>query len=76
VIQERVADAVRYARCKNRSHNALPQPNFVPVMPSMSRKTHSSGASPSTSDAVCGPVDLIVKAMVPFPFYYCERREA
>jgi hypothetical protein len=24
-------------------HNAMPQPNFVPVIPSVSRKTHSNG---------------------------------
>jgi hypothetical protein len=27
----------------------MPQPNFVPVMPSTSRNTQSSGVSPSTS---------------------------
>jgi len=35
---------------------------FVPVMPSMSRKTHSSGASPSTSTPCVVPLTLIVKA--------------
>jgi len=30
-------------------HSAMPQPNFVPVMPSTSRNTQRSGVSPSTS---------------------------
>src|SRR5712691_8735171 len=34
-------------------HSAMPQPNFVPVMPRVSRKTHSSGISGLTS-TVCG----------------------
>jgi hypothetical protein len=29
--------------------SAMPQPNFVPVMPSTSRSTQSSGVSPATS---------------------------
>src|SRR5829696_7737324 len=30
-------------------HNAMPQPNLVPVMPRLSRKTQSSGVLGSTS---------------------------
>src|SRR5258708_28801195 len=30
-------------------HSAMPQPNFVPVMPSTSRSVHSSGVSCGTS---------------------------
>src|SRR5579864_9769293 len=38
------------ARCTVQApHRALPQPYFVPVSPSLSRSTHSSGMSPSTS---------------------------
>ena len=33
-------------------HNAMPQPNFVPVMPSVSRRYQRRGISPTTS-AVC-----------------------
>jgi hypothetical protein len=29
--------------------SAIPQPNFVPVIPSTSRNTHNRGVSPSTS---------------------------
>src|SRR6516225_1184314 len=42
-------------------HSAMPQPNFVPVMPSTSRNTQRSGVSPSTStliDAVCVAIDF------------------
>src|SRR3954449_6500471 len=45
----------------------MPQPNFVPVMPSTSRKTHRSGVSPSTSTLCVLPLILIVKAMVCSP---------
>ena len=33
-------------------HCAMPQPNFVPVMPSMSRSTHSSGMSAGASNVL------------------------
>ena len=47
VMQERVAAP---SMCTVQApHSAIPQPNFVPVMPSTSRKTQSSGKSPSTS---------------------------
>jgi hypothetical protein len=44
-------------------HSAKPQPNFVPVMPSTSRKTHRSGVSPSTSTSCVRPLTLMVMAM-------------
>jgi hypothetical protein len=44
-------------------HSAMPQPNFVPVMPSTSRNTHKSGVSPSTSTVRSTPLILIVVAM-------------
>ena len=34
-------------------HSAMPQPNLVPVMPSVSRRTQSSGMAGTTS-TVCG----------------------
>ena len=34
-------------------HIAMPQPNLVPVMLSVSRRTHSSGIS-GTASTVCG----------------------
>ena len=47
VVQERVALP---SICKVRAPpSAMPQPNFVPVMPSPLRNTQSSGVSPSTS---------------------------
>jgi hypothetical protein len=42
--------------------SAMPQPNFVPVMPSTSRNTQSSGVSPSTSTLCVLPLTLMVKA--------------
>src|SRR6266404_9017400 len=44
--------------------SAMPQPNFVPVMPSTSRNTHKRGVSPSTSTVRSAPLTLIVMAMV------------
>ena len=62
VMQERVATP---STCTVQApHSAMPQPNFVPVMPSTSRSTQSSGVSPSTS-TLCGiPLMLMVKAMM------------
>jgi hypothetical protein len=37
----------------------VPQPYFVPVIPSTSRNTHSSGVSPSTSTLCFVPLTLI-----------------
>ena len=39
---------------------AMPQPNFVPVMPSVSRSTHNSGVSPSTSTVLSLPLTVNV----------------
>src|ERR1700716_591633 len=39
-------------------HNAMPQPNLVPVRPSVSRSTHSNGMSGSTSTSVSLPLTL------------------
>jgi hypothetical protein len=47
VMQERTAEPSRST--VQAPHSAMPQPNFVPVMPSTSRNTHKSGVSPSTS---------------------------
>src|SRR6516225_4856667 len=44
-------------------HWAMPQPYFVPVMPSTSRNTHSSGVSPPTSTSCLVPLTLIEKVM-------------
>src|SRR6516225_1937499 len=41
-------------------HSAMPQPYLVPVRPTMSRNTHSSGISPSTSRVVFLPLRLSV----------------
>src|SRR6185312_10608205 len=45
-------------------HWAMPQPYLVPVIPSTSRNTQSSGVSPSTSMSCCAPLILMVKGMV------------
>src|SRR5262249_48361063 len=44
-------------------HKALPQPNFVPVIPSTSRKTQSKGMSPSTSTSCSLPLTFILKVI-------------
>src|SRR5581483_10508809 len=36
-------------------HSAIPQPNLVPVIPSVSRKTHNSGICGETSTVCCLP---------------------
>jgi hypothetical protein len=47
VMQERVASP---SMCTvHAPHKAMPQPNFVPVIPIVSRKTHSSGILGLTS---------------------------
>jgi hypothetical protein len=50
-------------------HNAMPQPNFVPVMPSTSRNTQRSGVSLSTSTLCVLPLTLMAKAMASSPFH-------
>src|SRR5215203_59712 len=47
-------------------HSAMPQPNFVPVMPSTSRNTQRSGVSPSTSTVCICPLTLRVEVMTSF----------
>src|SRR5262249_9658215 len=44
-------------------HCAMPQPYLVPVMPSTSRNTQSSGVPPSTSTSCLVPLTLIEKVM-------------
>src|SRR5262249_8137452 len=43
-------------------HRAMPQPNFVPVMPSTSRSTHKSGVSSATSTLCVFPFTLRLMA--------------
>jgi hypothetical protein len=63
VMQERVAMP---SMCTvHAPHSDMPQPNFVPVMPSTSRSTHNSGVSPSTSTLCIVPLTLMVKGMAP-----------
>jgi hypothetical protein len=50
-------------------HKAMPQPNFVPVIPSTSRNAHNSGVSPSTSTLCVLPLTLMAKAMASSPFH-------
>ena len=45
-------------------HSAMPQPNFVPVMPNTSRNTQRSGVSPSTSTLYVLPLTRSVNVMV------------
>src|ERR1700704_2848458 len=48
-------------------HNAMPQPNLVPVRPSVSRSTHSNGMSGSTSTSVSLPLTLSLIIAPPAP---------
>src|SRR6266851_5104538 len=61
VIHERVATPSTWT--VQAPQSAMPQPNFVPVIPSTSRNTHKSGVSPSTSTVRSRPLTLIVVAM-------------
>src|ERR1700720_2486375 len=54
VIHERIGWPLRWT--VHAPHSAIPQPNLVPVRPSVSRKTQSSG--------ICGTTSTIW----PFPF--------
>ena len=58
---------VRTARPSSRTvhapHAEMPQPNFVPVRPSVSRSAHRSGISGSTSSACSLPLTVIAIAM-------------
>ena len=56
VMQERVASpSICTVQAPQR---AMPQPNFVPVMPSVSRKTHNSGIFGGTSTDCCLPLTI------------------
>ena len=61
VVQERVATPSTWT--VQAPQSAIPQPNFVPVMPSTSRNTHKRGVSPSTSTVRARPLTLIVVAI-------------
>ncbi len=64
VMQERTASPFRCT--VHAPQSAMPQPNLVPVMPSVSRKIQSNGISGLTS-TVCGElfkVNLIVAMAV------------
>src|SRR6476661_799797 len=65
VMQERVGSPLTYT--VQAPHSAIPQPNFVPVIPSTSRSTQRSGVSPSTSTLCLFPLILMTKAMVSSP---------
>ena len=55
--QERMATP---SRCTVQApHCAMPQPYFVPPMPSVSRNTHNSGVSGSTSTSCRRPLTVI-----------------
>jgi hypothetical protein len=62
VMQERVATPSIWT--VQAPQSAIPQPNFVPVIPSTSRSTQSSGVSPSTSTVRSTPLTLILNGMV------------
>ena len=49
LIAEELEVDLKQVRLEHAPQSAMPQPNFVPVMPSTSRSTQSSGVSPSTS---------------------------
>src|ERR1700722_17014414 len=56
VMQERVASP---SICTVQApHRAIPQPNFVPVMPRVSRRTHNSGIFGGTSTDCCLPLRI------------------
>jgi hypothetical protein len=70
VMQDRVAAP---STCTVQApHGAWPQPNLLPVMPSTSRSTHSSGVSTSTSWGV--PLIFNVKAMAASRVAACINR--
>jgi len=48
--------------------SAIPQPNFVPVMPARRATPRRSGVSPSTSTLCVFPLILMTKAMATSPF--------
>src|SRR4051794_10491016 len=48
-------------------HNDMPQPNLVPVMPSVSRRTHNSGIAGATSTVWALPFRVNFTAAIPDP---------
>ena len=62
VTQERMGWPLRCT--VQQPHSAMPQPNLVPVMPSESRKTHSSGICGETSTVWGFPFRVKVTAIV------------
>src|SRR3984893_11297590 len=48
-------------------HNAMPQPNLVPVRPGRERSTHSNGLSGATSTSVSLPLTLSLITAPPAP---------
>src|SRR4029077_18565845 len=65
VVHERVASP---STCTVQApQSAIPQPNFVPVSPSVSRKTQSSGVSGLTSTECACPFTLISMVAIPHP---------
>jgi hypothetical protein len=61
VMQDRVASPLMCT--VHAPHNAIPQPNLVPVMFSVSRSTQSSGICGSTSTVVDFPFRVKVTAI-------------
>src|SRR5215471_14782223 len=61
VMQERVASPLMCT--VHAPQRAMPQPNFVPVMSRVSRRTHSSGICGSTSTVVDLPFSVKVTAI-------------
>ena len=61
VMHERVASPLMCT--VHAPHSAMPQPNFVPVMFSVSRSTQSSGMSGLTSTEVALPFKVKLIAM-------------
>src|SRR2546430_10468864 len=62
--QERMASPLRWT--VQAPQSAMPQPYLVPVRPSVSRNTHSSGVLGSTSALNCLPLTLrVITTRVP-----------
>src|ERR1700687_6069639 len=57
-------------------HKAMPQPNLVPVRPSVSRSTHSNGMSGSTSTSVSLPLTLSLIIAPPAPEHPANERRS
>ena len=56
VLQERIGSP---SRCTVQApHSAAPQPNLVPVIPSVSRKAHRMGVAGSASTVYSRPLTL------------------